>query len=172
MSFKVNWKTYIIFMVFSLLIVRLLNSEVNLILQNFIIANPSIYINGNIFLHFYIYVIFLMIPVSIVHELVHGFFYMMFGGRVRFGFKGIYMYTREISGKPIGRNKFLIILLMPLISISLLSCFIKNLGGMAFLLNLLGSSGDMVMALALIRYSYDSRIIDREYGFDVISGVQ
>lgn len=168
MSFRVNWKTYIFFMVVSLLIVWLLKSEVNLILESFIIANPSIYMEGNVLLHFSIYVMLLMVPVSVLHELVHGIAYTMFGGRVRFGFKGIYMYTCEISKKPIRRIKFLIVLLMPLVSISLLSCLIEKWGGMAFLVNLLGSSGDIVMALALIRYSCDSSVVDREYGFDVV----
>lgn len=172
MSFRVNWKTYILFMISSLLIVMLLKSRVNIILEDFIIATPAIYMNGNVLLHFYLYIVMLMVPLSILHELIHGFAYVIFGGRVRFGFKGIYMYTREISGKPIRRVKFLLVLLLPLIFISLFSCFVKKWGGMFFLLNLLGSSGDVVMALALLRYSYKSSVVDREYGFDVVSEVQ
>lgn len=172
MSFRVSWKTYMYFMLISLLMVFLLKGQVDIILENFILSIPSIYMHGYAFLHFYIYVVLMMVPVSILHELVHGFTYTLFGGRVKFGFKGIYMYTREISGKPIRRVKFVIVLLMPLVFVSLLSCLLKKWGGMVFLLNLLGSSGDIVMALALMRYSYQSRVVDREYGFDVILGVK
>ena len=37
-----------------------------------------------------------------------------------------------------------------------------------FFLNLIGGSGDIYMALFLCRFSYDSKIIDRSYGFDVV----
>jgi len=41
------------------------------------------------------------------------------------------------------------------------------LGGMVFLLNLLGASGDIYMYLFLCKFNYESKIIYRSYGFDV-----
>jgi hypothetical protein len=39
---------------------------------------------------------------------------------------------------------------------------------MLFLLNLVGSTGDLYMAFYLCKLSNGSKIIDRNYGFDVI----
>jgi len=93
----------------------------------------------------------------------------LFGGKVKFGFKGIYAYTMEISGKKMTRLQFLVVLLAPLTCISILSLlFAAWLGELIFYLNLIGSSGDIYMALFLCGFSYDSKIIDRSYGFDVV----
>ena len=109
-----------------------------------------------------------MIPISIVHEEIHGVAYKLFGGKIKYGFKGIYAYTMETSGKEILRVKFLIVLLAPLATMSVLSLFLPSwLGGMIFLLNLLGASGDIYMSLFLCKFNCDSKITDRIYGFDV-----
>jgi hypothetical protein len=39
---------------------------------------------------------------------------------------------------------------------------------MIFILNLLGSTGDILMAFYLCRTNENSYILDRSYGFDVI----
>ena len=110
-----------------------------------------------------------MIPISIVHEAIHGLAYKSFGGKVKYGFKGIYAYTQEISEMPIDRIKFLIILLAPLAIMSIMTLFLHLwLGGMIFFLNLLGASGDLYMSFKLIRYDSNSKIVDRKYGFDVV----
>jgi len=75
----------------------------------------------------------------------------------------------EISGKEILRVKFLMISLAPLVAMSVLSLFLPPwLGGMIFLLNLMGASGDIYMSLFLCKFNYESKIIDRSYGFDVV----
>ena len=57
----------------------------------------------------------------------------------------------------------------PLTVMSILTLLLPNwLGGMIFLLNLLGASGDLYMSFNLIRYDWNSKIIDRKYGFDVV----
>jgi Protein of unknown function (DUF3267). len=98
--------------------------------------------------------------------------FTLFGGKVRYGFKIIYAYTQEISEMPIQRYKFIIILLMPTLVISFASLLLPAwLGGMVFFLNLLGASGDIYMTLLLLlRYRNKCKIIDRRYGFDVVSG--
>lgn len=110
-----------------------------------------------------------MIPITIVHELIHGTTYRIFGGKVKYGFKGIYAYTHEVSELALDRSKFLVVLLAPVVIISLVSlCLPIWLGGMIYFLNLLGSVGDLYMAFILCRYRNESRIIDRKYGFGVI----
>jgi len=110
-----------------------------------------------------------MIPISIVHEAIHGLAYEFFGGKVKYGFKGIYAYTQEVSEIPIDRIKFLIILLAPLTVMSILTLLLPVwLGGIIFLLNLLGASGDLYMSYKLIKYDSNSKIVDRIYGFDVV----
>jgi hypothetical protein len=110
-----------------------------------------------------------MLPMSVYHELIHGISFKLLGGKVVYGFKGIYAYTQEVSGKKIRRNMFLIVLLMPLTVISILCFFVNSrIFDMVFLLNLLGSSGDIFLGLSLSKYNSKSFIIDRKYGYDVI----
>jgi hypothetical protein len=100
------------------------------------------------------------VPVIAVHEVLHGLAYIMFGGKVRHGFKGIYAYTIEVSEKPIQRVKFLIVLLLPITTISLFSLLLPLwLGGMVYFLNLLGSSGDLLMAVSLKKLDSESKIV-------------
>jgi hypothetical protein len=39
-----------------------------------------------------------------------------------------------------------------------------------YLLNLLGSTGDIYMTIYLIRFNWRCKIVDRNYGFDVVDG--
>jgi hypothetical protein len=118
-----------------------------------------------------ILVVLLMIPITLVHEALHGLSYKFFGGRVRFGFKVIYAYCQEVSAIKLHRTKSLITLLAPVTIISLFSLLLPaGLGGMIFILNLVGSTGDLYMSFYLTRFS-SSYILDRNYGFDVITEV-
>ncbi len=93
----------------------------------------------------------------------------MLGGKVKYGFKGLYAYAQEISGITLHRTQFLIVLLAPVTIISFGSVFIPGyIGYSIFLLNLLGSTGDLLMALYLCRSNENSYIIDESYGFDVV----
>ena len=169
MSFKITWKTHVICTIIAFLIVKLLGSTVDNILDNFFLKPYIFYPTKYLVINFCIYVLLLMIPILIVHESIHGLAYKTFGGKVKYGFKGIYAYTQEVSEIPINRTKFLIILLAPLTIMSILTLFIPVwLGGIIFLLNLLGASGDLYMSYRLIRYDSNSKIIDRKYGFDVV----
>lgn len=169
MSFKITWKTHVICTIIAFLIVKLLGSTVDNILDNFFLKPYIFYPTKYLVINFCIYVLLLMIPILIVHESIHGLAYKAFGGKVKYGFKGIYAYTQEVSEIPIDRTKFLIILLAPLTIMSILTLFIPVwLGGIIFLLNLLGASGDLYMSYRLIRYDSNSKIIDRKYGFDVV----
>lgn len=117
---------------------------------------------------FFSFIILLMIPVSLLHEAVHGAVYKIFGGKVIFGFKGIYAYCRETTGITLSRSKFIAILLSPLVSISLLTWLVPHwIVSMVIILNALGSSGDILMFLYLCSKPR-CRILDKEYGFDII----
>jgi len=169
MSFKITWKTHVICTIIAFTIAKLLGNIATNIVESFIVKSFISYPTSNEIINFYIYVILLMIPISIVHEGIHGLTYKAFGGKVKYGFKGIYAYTQEISEMPIERTKFLIILLTPLTIMSVATLFLPAwLGGIIFLLNLLGASGDLYMSYRLIRYDASSKIVDRIYGFDVV----
>lgn len=93
----------------------------------------------------------------------------MFGGKVEFGFKSMYAYAREKSGLMLTRTKFLIVLLLPAIIIALISLIIpQRIVEVVFLLNTLGSVGDIIMAIYLCKVDDNSYILDGKYGFDVI----
>lgn len=169
MSFKITWKTHVICTIIAFLIVKLMGSTVDNILDNFFLRPFIFYPTSNLIINFCIYVLLLMIPISIIHESIHGLVFKLFGGKVKYGFKGIYAYTQEISELPIGRTKFLIILMAPLTVMSTITLLLPSwMGGIIFLLNLLGASGDMYMSYKLIRYDFNSKIIDKKYGFDVV----
>lgn len=105
----------------------------------------------------------LILIVTVVHELIHGAAHRIFGGKAKFGLKGIYAYTHEVSERPLERIKFLIVLLAPLVSMSLISLIFPTwLGGMIFLLNLLESLGYLYMEFTLIKYGPKAKIIDKK----------
>ena len=168
MCFKITWKTHINCMILAVVTTKLLGSIPDEIVGSFLMKNFILYPTWSPIINFYIYILALLIPISCVHEAIHGSFYKAFGGRVKFGFKGIYAYTQEISGIPIQRYKFQIILLTPLLLISLISLALPIwLGGMVFFLNLLGAAGDIYMAGYLLRYKSNYMVVDRSYGFEV-----
>lgn len=169
MSFKLTWKVHVLVIAISIaVIVMFYNNIINIII-NFILQPFMNYPFRSLILNFYIYYILLGVLVSTVHELIHGTAYKIFGGKVKYGFKFIYAYTMEVSGKAIERNEFLIVLLAPVAIITLISLFLPaGIGNMVFLINFLGSIGDIYMGLFLFKVKLSSRIIDRAYGFDVI----
>ena len=169
MSFKITWKTHVICSIIAIIIVELMGSTVDNILDNFFLKPYIFYPTKYLVINFCMYILLLMIPISIVHESIHGLAYKAFGGKVKYGFKGIYAYTQEVSELPINRTKLLIILLAPLTVMSIGSLLLPMwLGGIIFLLNLLGASGDLYMSYKLIKYDSNSKIVDRKYGFDVV----
>lgn len=169
MSFKITWKTHLICLVLAIMIVYAMGSVVDIILISFFLSKIMLYPTNNYIINFYINAAVLMLPIIIIHEFIHGIIYKIYGGKVEYGFKAMCPYTAETSGIPIGRTKFLIILLAPLVAISMISIILPSwLGGMIYFLNLVGSIGDIYMAFVLCRYKHDNKIIDRKYGFDVI----
>lgn len=171
-KFKISTKTNIIIIIFSFALALLLYYPINIILDSVLEFSYLSYPTKYILLNLYIYIIVLTIPVSLIHEQIHGLFYFIFGGKVRFGFKFIYAYTMEVSGIELSRNKFLIVLLMPLVLISLGILLLIKVNfficAICFLINLFGSCGDLYMAFSLISEHYNVKIVDRPYGYDII----
>ena len=169
MSFKITWKTYAICVGISVIITLALWNNANIIIQNFILQDFIEYPTRIIVANIYIYIILLVMPIMAIHEAIYSISYIIFGGQFKYEFRGIYIYTMEISEKPIQRTKYLIMMLLPITVISLFSLFLPSwLGGMVYFLNLLGSSGDLYTAITLMNLQPESKIIIRKYGFDVI----
>lgn len=170
MSFKVSWKMHVICFLMTILICYimkdlLINTTIGLIINNVIFK-----ITGNLVFDEMIFYILIFIPINIVHELLHGCVHKLFGGKVRYGFKGLYAYTLETSGITLQRTQFLLVLLTPITVISMISVLIPGeIGSIVYLLNIAGSTGDILMALFLCKFNKDSYIIDREYGFYVVN---
>jgi 4-amino-4-deoxy-L-arabinose transferase-like glycosyltransferase len=140
---------------------------INEVFSAFIQSPISNFPTGSSMLNYLLFMLLLMIPVSLLHEAVHGALYFCFGCRVRFGFKLIY--TQETSGKPLSTVQFVIVLLSPLLLLSVPVMFFRGwIVCTMYLLNLLGSSGDIYMALSLLKSGGIGMVVDREYGYDVI----
>jgi hypothetical protein len=76
----------------------------------------------------------------------------------------------KISGVVLHRNQFLIVLMAPVIVISLVTVLIPSYISMiVFVLNLIGSAGDLLMVFYLCKGNENSYVVDREYGFDMIN---
>ena len=109
-------------------------------------------LTGYYFPDIIITILILMVPINLVHQLIHGIAYSLFGGRIKFGFKGICAYTQEVSGSVLHRTKFLALLLAPSTVILVLTIFIPNsIGTVIFLFNLLGSIGDILWLFIYVR---------------------
>jgi hypothetical protein len=110
-----------------------------------------------------------MIPIVIVHEGIHAAVHILYGGKIKIGFKGIYAYTQEISGKPLSVPRLVVVLMAPVVTITLIRLlFNSRIGASIYFLNLSGSSGDIYMAVKLSIYNSKDKIIDMNYGYDII----
>ncbi len=168
MSFKVSWKMHVVCLIMTFLMCYIMKDCLINISTGLIINNVILNITGNLLLDEIICFSLIFIPLNIVHEFLHGSVYKIFGGKVKYGFKGICAYTQEISGIILHRNKFLLVLLAPVTVISIISVLIPGeIGGIVYFVNIAGSTGDILMALYLCKFDNDSYIVDRKYGFDV-----
>ena len=115
----------------------------------------------------------------ILHEAVHGVFFLAFGGRPRFGFKpwtrlGPVFYAAA-PGSYLDRPRFLAAGLAPavLLTAALAAALafaaeddlLASIGIWAFALNVAGSAGDMLMILKVMSYPRATRFEDTGDGF-------
>lgn len=168
MSFLLSWKTQLKIYFIAVILALLLDNQITLMSED-IMDIVFVISNSKYILFIYLLLIaIIMIPLTLLHEVLHGIGYVILRGKVKFGFKGIYAYCQETSGIELTRKKFLFVLLLPLVTISFLCmCLPLKIGRCFYILNLLGSSGDIYMAFWLFRLKDNMKIIDREYGFDV-----
>jgi hypothetical protein len=111
----------------------------------------------------------------IIHEASHSFGYRLFGGKTKYGIKWLCPYCQEISGLYMTKRQFIFVLLIPIITISticILAIIINNsfiyYGAVAIIFNISGASGDILMALKLMKYNSSSIYIkDESYGYSV-----
>lgn len=170
MSFKVSWKLHILCFLIAYIFCYIEQCRISDLFISVLAQNKLINFKGNIFIDLIIFLIVIFILITLVHEFLHGAVYRLFGGKIRFGFKGLYAYAQETSGIALHRTKFLVVLLAPVTIISVISVFIpQGIGGIVFLLNLLGSTGDLLMALYLCKSNENSYVVDKSYGFDIIN---
>ncbi|NFG68106.1 DUF3267 domain-containing protein [Clostridium sporogenes] len=166
MEFKITNKLHLKLLAITLIFSIIFHNYLNTIIFNFFKKSMNIF-NYSIRISF----ILLMATITMLtmaHELIHGLTFTIFGGTVKYKFKFIYAATEEISNKPMSLIKFTIILLSPVTIISLLSLLLPRwLGNLIFISNLIGSVGDLYMALGLVKYPYNSKIIDKPYGYYV-----
>lgn len=164
MEFKITNKLHLKLLAIALIFSVVFNKYLNTIIFSFFKKSMDIF-NYSITISF-ILLIFTIIMITIVHELIHGLTFTIFGGTVKYKFKFIYAATLETTGIPISLIQFTIILLAPVTIISLLSLLLPRwLGNLIFISNLIGSIGDLYMAIGLIKYPLSSKIIDRPYGY-------
>lgn len=172
MSFHLNWKSHIKIYIIAFIISFILRKQVEVMVIQiaiYIYETTGISINLFYLLWVFLYLAVLMVPITLLHEGLHSLVHLAYGGRVKIGFKSIYAYCQELSGIELTRTQFLIVLLAPVTFISALCMLLPYKWGLiVFILNLLGSSGDLYMALWLCRVKSAARIVDRSYGFDVL----
>lgn len=169
MSFKVTWKLHILCFLVVFITCLITHDYIINLFIDLLLGNKIIQFTGNTVIDLMTFIVIIFIPITIVHEFIHGSTYKLFGGSVKYGFKGIYAYSQETSGIALHRTKFLIVLLSPVTVISIVSLFIPmRMGEIIFLLNLLGSIGDLLMTVYLCKSNPNSYILDKKYGFDII----
>lgn len=162
MYFIVTKKTHILAFVLSCILIIFQFNTINEINMSILTSVGSYRM-----LKYYIILILILLINSLIHELIHGLAYVSFGGKFIIGFKGTYFYTKEITGVRLKVKDFAIVLLAPLTIISTLSLFIPMVGGLIFFVNLLGSTGDLIMTWRLMKLSKDALIVDIDEGFYV-----
>lgn len=162
MAFRFSWRKFALLYLILFALAYICREILDIILLNF---SMNIYMNfkyGDNLIFIFATMLTVIIVISLFHELIHGLVYKVFGGRVQFGYKIMYAYTREVSGIAISRLKFTVILLAPIFFISIFTLLLpKWLGEFVLTYNILGSVGDLFMTCLMLKFKQGSRIIDR-----------
>ena len=99
MSFKVSWELHMLCIIFGFIICFMLQNSIANIFINLFSENKIFPFIGNVYLDMVIFISLLFIPITFVHEILHGFAYELFGGKVKYGSRRIiYAYAQETSG--------------------------------------------------------------------------
>ncbi|MBV4417482.1 hypothetical protein [Clostridium tyrobutyricum] len=98
MSFKVSWELHTLCIIFGFIICFMLQNSIANIFINLFSENKILPFIDNMYLDMIIFISILVIPITFVHEIIHGFAYELFGGKVKYGSRIIYAYAQETSG--------------------------------------------------------------------------
>lgn len=160
-SFLINLTAFTIFILGFALLLKLTGIEVWLEY----ISNS--FYNRQIFL-----IVTTLSGVVVLHELLHGLAYSIFGAKLKFGLKLLNLYTMDVSGTLYTTWQIAVIMLFPLfvltgilLTVGLLFDNLLLLMLLGTLYNVCGSTGDILL-LAFILYKGRKCLIkDEEYGF-------
>lgn len=162
MEFRVNNKFQLKAFLLSLilLLIQLKPIEDSIFAAFLLLSSKNLY-----------YILFIsvssILTLTILHESIHAFFYLVFGANIKLGFIGINPYIIDVSKKHFSAVSYSIIILSPLIFISLLSLFFNStFGSLIFYFNLFSSAGDILLAFSLCSYP-NSEFIDQSFGYTV-----
>lgn len=169
MEYKISSKLHITCLILSLVITWIFYDYINYNMDLMSISPLINYPTNNTNINFIIVSCILISLLSLIHELIHGMFYKLYGGTVKIGFRFVYAYTKETSNIAIESSKFIVVLLSPLFLITLLSLIVDGwIGGFLLFFNLIGSTGDIVMTLVVLKYGKNKKIIDCDKGFMIV----
>lgn len=167
-TYKISTKLHLICLICSMSMYYLFYNFVNVAVEGMFNSSVMCYPTPNLTTNFILISLTIVSAMSIIHELIHKYFYELFGGKAKIGFKYIYAYTQETSKIAIRTWKFIIILLMPLVVISVCTLpFNYWLTDFIFFFNLVGATGDIIMTLIVLRYGKNGRVIDEDKGFSI-----
>ncbi len=107
----------------------------------------------------------------VLHELVHGAFFLAFGGRPRFGpvfyaaAPGSYLTKLEYAASGLAPAVLLTVLLAVALALVAQNDLLASVVAWALLLNVMGSAGDMLMMRKLVPYPRATNFEDTGEGF-------
>jgi hypothetical protein len=137
-------------------------------------GSPKFGLNTNEILIFLIGIIIVLA----LHEFVHGILMQRFGAKPRYGFfvKGLMFYAKA-PGYAFKRTQYLIIVLGPLVSLSILACLgIVMLSGtplvwvlaLGAIVNASAASADLWIAAIVLRYPASAYVVDERDGMRIL----
>lgn len=169
MQFRSTWKTRGLCFAMGYAVYYFMSDFVNQIMFKLLFNDIIWKLTNNLVIDVILFFMILMIPVNVVHEWIHGMVFKVFGGKVKYEFRGVYIKAREVSGMSIHRSKFLLILIAPMTIISLISLLIPGwIGGMLLLLNIFKSTGDLLKIFHVFKGNGSEYIVDKKDGFDIV----
>ncbi|MDT8718749.1 DUF3267 domain-containing protein [Clostridium sp. 19966] len=170
MIYKNTKKIHALSVLLGYFILFLMRGYISNILMQILLDNKNLVITSNFLLDICLYIILFVIVVKLVHEFVHGTVIKIFGGTVKYKFKGFFVSAEEISEKEMNRTEFLIVLTAPLLVISLLTAAFSIWQiKLIFLINIFMSIEDIIKTLYLLKAKSESKIIMKDYGFDIVN---
>lgn len=168
-EFKLNKVNSFIINLISLLIFI---SSITILFKIYNLNLYDVYFDYFLNSSFLFSIVFLLIVIVVLHELIHGIGYKIFGAKLKFGFKYLNIYTIDTSGNTYGIVEMFIIMFLPLLSLTIflvLLSFIFNNNYHYFIFciifNISSSIGDIILFIYMLAKGGGCKIKDTNYGF-------